>query len=251
MSGRKNRKAEDRVGERYGKLVVSSVERKNGRTYANCACDCGETLYSRIDALQSGATVSCGCFALEQTSLLNKSHGMWKSCTYQSWADMKSRCLNTKHASYGEYKERVICDNWLTFEGFFRDMGERPHNTTLDRIDNNVGYNKENCRWTTASYQAKNQKKRNSTTALSPYRGVGRDVRQKSGKVWFFSVTKNYITLRVCCHSELEAAASFDYCSKLLYTDSIELNNTGYILSDDEKATLNEKVKTKFKGESQ
>lgn len=242
-------RAEDRVGQVFGRLTICRVYSESGRPMCECSCTCGNTLFSRIDALQSGSTVSCGCYNKELASKIHSTHKMQDTRSYASWESMKQRCLNVKHKHYDRYKNIAICDKWLTFEGFYEDMGDRPDGCTLDRIDNTKGYCKENCRWVTASYQAKNQKKRNLATTLSPYRGVGRDLRQKSGKVWFFSVTKSYITFKMCCHSELEAAAYFDYCSKLLYSGDITLNNVDYVLSEEQKNAVKLKLSMKFKGE--
>lgn len=242
----KNIKAEDRIGQVFGRLTIQSVFREDKRTNAICSCTCGNTLTSRIDALQSGATVSCGCFSKEQTGKLNRSHGMWKSRTYQSWADMKDRCLNEKHQAYDMYKDTQICDKWMSFEGFYEDMGERLTNTTLDRIDGTKGYCKENCRWASPTVQAKNQKKRNIATAVSKFKGVGRDKRAKRTTGWFFCVTKDYKSVRKCCSTEEQAAAYFNYCTSLLYVEQVELNKVEYVVSQEEKRMLIGIVVKKF-----
>lgn len=84
--------------------------------------------------------------------------------TYGSYKSMKERCLNKNHKNYNYYSNIGICEDWLeSFEAFHRDMGDRPSDTTLDRIDNSKGYSKENCRWATASQQNINKRVTSNT----------------------------------------------------------------------------------------
>lgn len=88
-----------------------------------------------------------------------------KTRTYKSWSSMKERCFNKNHKNYRYYGGRgiTVCDRWKTFSNFYEDMGERPEETSIDRIDPNLGYFKENCQWATRSQQNKNKRrKRNS-----------------------------------------------------------------------------------------
>ena len=80
------------------------------------------------------------------------------SPTYNTWHTMKQRCLNPNNDGYPYYGGRgiTICDRWLDFNNFLEDMGERPENMTLDRIDSNGNYCKENCKWSTKSEQSRN-----------------------------------------------------------------------------------------------
>ena len=72
---------------------------------------------------------------------------------------MKGRCLNPKHKAYPAYGGRgiTVCEKWLKFENFLKDMGERPEGKTLDRKDNDKGYYKGNCRWATSDEQYDNR----------------------------------------------------------------------------------------------
>lgn len=72
---------------------------------------------------------------------------------------MVSRCTcpsDTAYRSYGA-KGINVCDEWLSFGRFLADMGERPDGTSLDRVDNALGYSLENCRWATVVEQNRNR----------------------------------------------------------------------------------------------
>ncbi len=93
-----------------------------------------------------------------------KSHGHstgYKlSPTYSSWKAMRNRCNNPNADCYPEWGGRgiTICKRWNSFANFLADMGERPKDRSLDRIDNNGNYNKENCRWATSVEQTYNKR---------------------------------------------------------------------------------------------
>ncbi len=100
-------------------------------------------------------------------------HGKKGTSIYKCWQDMKARCNNINNQQYHDYGGRGIkvCDEWNNnFEQFYKDMGDREEGMQIDRIDVNGNYCKENCRWVTASVNARNKRKRSGTT--SKYIGV-------------------------------------------------------------------------------
>lgn len=91
----------------------------------------------------------------------NYKHGMSFTPEYRAWRSMKERCLNTRHKAYSRYGGRgiAVCDRWLEFEHFYTDMGDRTSpEHSLDRIDNDGGYEPGNCKWSTRIEQQFNRR---------------------------------------------------------------------------------------------
>jgi hypothetical protein len=159
-------KLKDRTGERYGRLIAVSYDGyRNSQAFWKCKCDCGNIVVVNTDSLRRGTTNSCGCLRKEITSTRMLVHGhakrqKGKSSEYMTWQAMKKRCLNSNDKSYTDYGGRGIkvCDRWMAFENFIRDMGPRPRGHSLERMDVNGDYCPENCKWIPISEQSKNQR---------------------------------------------------------------------------------------------
>lgn len=170
-------KCVDMVGMVFGRLtVISLCERKNNRTYCNCKCLCGVEKLMRADGLRSGTSRSCGCLLKDSHKKRLTKHGQARNSIYYSWENMVQRCTNQNTPNYKNYGGRGICitNSWLIFENFYKDMGEKPKGLSLDRIDNNGNYCKENCRWATRKEQANNTR----TNTILEYNSVKKTLSQ-------------------------------------------------------------------------
>lgn len=80
--------------------------------------------------------------------------------TYGIWKAMWQRCTNGNHKDWNDYGGRGIgvCERWQDFKMFLLDMGERPEGLELERVDNNKGYEPDNCRWATRAEQIANSR---------------------------------------------------------------------------------------------
>lgn len=155
----------DIAGKRYGRLVVKSIDGRMEKQCAwMCQCDCGNAVRVRGSFLRCGMTRSCGCLQKELVGNRVTDHGHAKrgrrSKTWNAWSAMWGRCANPKNKHFRDYGGRGIsvCSEWKMFESFLRDIGEAPAGLSLDRIDNEKWYCKENCRWATAKQQANNRR---------------------------------------------------------------------------------------------
>ena len=135
--------------------------------YLEHSCEmCGVSKKVRIDVhnrlKKAGRQWVCKpCSSSARLREASTKHGMYGTPTYISWRRMKDRCLNQNHKYYHLYGGRGITvdEKWMQFEGFFEDMGKMPApGYSLDRIDNDLGYCKENCRWIPRRDQPKNRR---------------------------------------------------------------------------------------------
>lgn len=116
-------------------------------------------------------------------------HHKSKTPTYWTWKRMISRCTNPKDFSYRYYGGIGISvsSNWMDYETFLLDMGERPSGCTIDRIDSTKNYCKENCRWATGVEQNNNKQStmrvtyKNKTQSLMNW---ARELDKDYGTLW-------------------------------------------------------------------
>jgi len=91
----------------------------------------------------------------------HEKHGLRYTRTYRIWLNMKNRCQNPNATGYQNWGGRgiTVCKDWQKFSNFLKDMGQSPPNMDIGRIDNDIGYSKENCRWETRTQNMRNTRK--------------------------------------------------------------------------------------------
>ena len=181
-------KAIDITGQKFGRLTAEKVVGKsNGNLIWQCSCECGKTSEVRSFSLRNGSTKSCGC--LKPTPKHGHRLKGKTSPEYSSWRSMRWRCSNSSGRGYKDYGGRgiTVCDRWLnSFENFLEDMGPRPPNTSIDRINNDGNYEPSNCRWASPEEQANNRRTNIDITGqkfgrLTAEKIVGKG---KAGLIW-------------------------------------------------------------------
>lgn len=154
------------IGKKFGKLTVMSLldERKHGQKVYSCVCECGNTSVVLSANLRKGNSTSCGCLRRTTCSIrmhsLNLRHGETNTKLWTAWKGIVERTTNPSAANYARYGGRGIgiFPDWLTYENFALHIGEPPTpQHSVDRINNNKGYEPGNVRWATNKEQSANR----------------------------------------------------------------------------------------------
>lgn len=152
------RKLIDHSGEIYNGITIVSVnETKTGSaTKYNCICHCGKEFVTTRTRLKDNKTKSCGC--QRYNKFIDDKY------SYSSYNAMIQRCTNENNDSYNKYGAIgvVVCDRWLLpngrgFSNFIEDMGSRPYDHSINRINSSMIYSKETCEWASTTIQSFDQ----------------------------------------------------------------------------------------------
>ncbi len=213
-------KGEDLSGKIFGRLIVTAFSHKCASRHNHwiCLCECGNVVTKRGGDLKGGVK-SCGCLVGDVNRERLLKHGMGNTPPYKAWGHARARTTDPLNKAWADYGGRGIkfCKEWDdSFETFWEDMCSTwAPGLTLDRIDVDGHYCKENCRWTTFSVQDHNKRKRSGCSskflgvALHKATGKWQAVITASGKSEYFGVFT----------SEQDAALAYDNRSEELYGD--------------------------------
>lgn len=154
MGGYRDKDVNIQIGKKYGRLLILSyagINKFKNRMY-NCICDCGKEITVRLTSMKSGHSTSCGCYIAECTKeRFIKPEG--EASFNALYGSYRKSAKNRNHEftlSKDEFREITLQDcfycgvapsqfrNHSYVNGFYIHNG-------IDRVDNNIGYDKENC----------------------------------------------------------------------------------------------------------
>ena len=169
----------DLSGQKFGKLTVlrraedyiQPCGKRRTRWLCRCSCENKTEVVVCGTDLKSGNTQSCGCLRKENHYT---PHGKYKTSLYKTWKGIKTRCYNPKFKQYKNYGGRAgnpitVCDKWRNnFLSFYEDVSKLPHfgekGYTLERVNNNKGYQLDNVKWATRKEQNNNTRRNHYIT---------------------------------------------------------------------------------------
>ena len=160
-----NKPIEYQSGEKVGECFYVKEAEPRGHRRAIFKCGlCGKEFETYIHSVRARATKSCGCYNIAQTKKRNSTHGMTHHIMFSKWNMMRERCHSPKSEKWKYYGGRgiTVCDEWRNdFMAFYNHVIKLPHygeeGYSIDRMNNNKGYEPGNIRWATISQQLRNR----------------------------------------------------------------------------------------------
>ena len=162
------------IGKKINRLTIISFNGsdKHRRLLVNTVCECGGQKVVPLSKIKNGITKSCGCLEKENLENLHRNniiHNESNSPLNNIYRNLKNRCYNKNSLDYKNYGGRGIkvSEIWLSYKNFSKDMKKSYENhkknnqnkrTTIERLDVNGDYCKENCIWVTDYIQANNKR---------------------------------------------------------------------------------------------
>lgn len=146
------------IGQRFDQLLVlKTLGKQSGHYMIECLCDCGKKTVIRKTRLKEATKIGCGCLKGKWTR-----HCESNTKLYRVWDSMVRRCHSQTHKAYGRYGAREIrvCDEWRDYVAFRNWAASNGYaeGLTIERINNDLGYNASNCCWATRKQQQNNRK---------------------------------------------------------------------------------------------
>lgn len=153
------RNLKDISGQTFNGILIKSLVFKatNSPSKWLCECHCGNEFITTSSRITSNKTKSCGCKRYHYKFIIDRP-------TYNSYCAMLDRCTNIDSANYEKYGKIgiTVCDRWLEknpagFNNFVEDMGIRPEEHSINRINSAKIYSKDTCEWANYSVQSYDQ----------------------------------------------------------------------------------------------
>jgi len=213
------REIKDITGDVFGRLVALEYVGRNRRNKPLwiCKCECGNIHIVDMYCLLAGSCKSCGCLNRGMPS--RTKHGMYKHSAYNAWANIRGRVYNKDNPAWKDYGGRGItmCREWEdSFKNFWTDMGDTyREGLSLDRIDTNGNYCKENCRWVEWDIQMHNKRKRGGCSSKHMVFYYYKDFGKYGAQITYNKTRENLGYFL----NELDAATAYDNRSEQLYGD--------------------------------
>jgi len=159
-------------GDRFNNWeIVKEVEYQLKRRFLCKHIEYGAEKEINLCHLVSGKSSGAIRDGVNSKSYCHGMGGKNRHPEYEAWQGMKRRCYNKNDPGYKNYGGRgvVVCNEWIkNYMQFYTDIGKRPSNKySIERIDNNKSYSKDNCIW--ALRKTQNRNKRNSKREI--YKG--------------------------------------------------------------------------------